>query len=108
MILISAGNKPAVYTVENGVFKISSMYGRSVPFSDIVGVELKDTLPAHLTRTNGNFVWTAAPQPYDAIISRQRRVYKTQLIRAEILIKNKESPPVKAGLRFFSVIPDGR
>lgn len=47
------GNKAPVYSVGNGVFSISSMYGQSVNLSDIRSVQLKTTVPSNLRRVNG-------------------------------------------------------
>lgn len=52
-ILFYTGNKPTVYTIKDGVFDISTKYGQAINLSDIKRIELKDTVPAKLRRTNG-------------------------------------------------------
>ncbi len=39
-VLIYYGAKPAEYTLENGAFKISGIYGMTVPLNEITGLEL--------------------------------------------------------------------
>lgn len=53
-VLVYFTAKPAEYTLENGVFKISGMYGQKVPVNEITGLELKETIPEIITRTNGS------------------------------------------------------
>ena len=61
-VLISAGvgvllyhsSMPAGYAFEDGVLKISGMYGQEVPVNEITGLELKDSIPEVLMKTNGS------------------------------------------------------
>jgi len=46
--------RPSRITVEEEVVKISGMYGREIPVSDIVSVELLDEMPPIRQRTNGS------------------------------------------------------
>ena len=52
-VLLVSGSKPPVYSVGNGTFTISSDYGQKIKFSDIKSVQLKNTLPAGLSKVNG-------------------------------------------------------
>jgi len=52
-VLFFTGNKPTVYTIKGGIFDISTQYGQTISISDIQSIELKDTVPAKLRRTNG-------------------------------------------------------
>lgn len=52
-ITMISGNKKPVYSIEGGVFKISSMYGQSVSLADIQNVQLKSDPPVNLKRVNG-------------------------------------------------------
>jgi hypothetical protein len=52
-VLFFTGNKPTVYTIKGGIFDISTQYGQAISISDIQSIELKDTVPAKLRRTNG-------------------------------------------------------
>ncbi|MDP4153466.1 MAG: hypothetical protein Q8865_08545 [Bacillota bacterium] len=47
-------NRPAVFTVSNDTLKISSSYGETIQLSDIKSLELKDSLPQKLSKTNGS------------------------------------------------------
>lgn len=53
-ILLHFSSIPAEYTMQNGILKISGMYGQEVPISKISSLELKNTLPEVITRTNGS------------------------------------------------------
>lgn len=53
VVLTTTGNKAPVYSIDNGTFKISSMYGQEISLSDVSSVQLKTNLPANLSRTNG-------------------------------------------------------
>lgn len=52
-ILTRSGNKEPVYSIDNGVLQISSMYGQKINLSDIQSVQLKYDPPANLKRVNG-------------------------------------------------------
>ena len=52
-IITLTGNRKPVYSIDNGVFRISSMYGQEISLSDISSVQLKDGLPSNLSRVNG-------------------------------------------------------
>lgn len=57
-VLLNFSSKPAEYTLENGIFNISGMYGQEVAINKINSLELKDTMPEVLTRTNGSALGT--------------------------------------------------
>lgn len=57
-ILMFSGSKPAQYTIQNGVLNISGMYGEKVNINNISSLELKDTVPEIITRTNGSAIGT--------------------------------------------------
>jgi hypothetical protein len=46
-------NMPTVYSVKNGAFEISTMFGETINLSDINSVQLKSELPAISERING-------------------------------------------------------
>lgn len=52
-VLIYFSNKPAEYTLQNGILKISGMYGQEVFIYEISGLELIETIPKILFKTNG-------------------------------------------------------
>jgi hypothetical protein len=54
-VMILSGSKAPVYSLspDKSTFKIESMYGLTIDTSDIQSLELKDTLPGNLKRTNG-------------------------------------------------------
>lgn len=52
-VLFYKGSQPTVYSIENGNFVISTEYGQTIKLSNIKGIEVKDGLPANLSRTNG-------------------------------------------------------
>lgn len=47
-----SGGSP-VYNINNGELKISTIFGETVPLSDVQSVELKDSLPGSIIKTNG-------------------------------------------------------
>lgn len=51
--MMLTGSQPTQYTLSNGALTISAMYGETVSLSDIKSVELKDTMPGNLIKTNG-------------------------------------------------------
>lgn len=57
-ILLYFSNLPAEYTLQNGILKISGMYGQELPVYDIGRLELKEELPEILARTNGSELGT--------------------------------------------------
>ena len=57
-VLLHFSSKPAEYTVVNGVFKISGMYGQEIPVDDITSLQIKDSIPEVLTKTNGSALKT--------------------------------------------------
>ena len=52
--LFSAGNKPSAIEVGDESIRIDGMYGRDIPLSDIVAVELLEQMPPIAMRTNGS------------------------------------------------------
>ena len=54
--ILALSFRPTRITVGEESIKISGMYGREIPFSDILSVDLLDTLP-RMTRTNGSDTW---------------------------------------------------
>lgn len=57
-VLLSFSNKPAEYALENGILNISGMYGQEVAINKINSLELKDTMPEVLAKTNGSALGT--------------------------------------------------
>lgn len=55
-VLLYHSAKPAEYTLENGVFKISGMYGQKISMNEISALDLKDTIPDIWGRTNGSTI----------------------------------------------------
>jgi hypothetical protein len=53
-ILLYSGNRPAEYSVGNGVLSITDMYGQKVSLEDIKSVEIRDTVPEILLKTFGS------------------------------------------------------
>ncbi len=56
VLILSA--KPATYTIENSVLNISGMYGQKIQLDDIKSIELRETLPEIIMRTNGSALGT--------------------------------------------------
>ena len=52
-VLLTGSKKPPVYTVSGTSLGISAQFGETVALSDITGVQLRDTMPDNLKRTNG-------------------------------------------------------
>jgi hypothetical protein len=57
-VLMYFSAKPTEYVLQNGILKISGMYGGEIPVDEINSMELKDTLPQILLRTNGSALGT--------------------------------------------------
>jgi len=57
-LLLSSSSKPAEYAFENGVLNISGLYGQKIAVSEITALEIKDTIPEVLLRTNGSALGT--------------------------------------------------
>ncbi len=53
-ILIYQSNKPAEFTVANGVLEIHGLYGESIDVDDIKEIALKDTMPDVRRKSNGS------------------------------------------------------
>jgi hypothetical protein len=53
-ILLYSSSRPTAYSVESGILKISGMYGQEVSIYKISELELKDTMPEVLLKTNGS------------------------------------------------------
>lgn len=51
--MLFTGSRQNSYTINNGVLNISGMYGETINISDMVNVELKDSLPGNLNKSNG-------------------------------------------------------
>ena len=54
LILVSA--KPAVITAEEDRISINGFYGKEIPYSDIISVEILDEMPAMQMRVNGSSI----------------------------------------------------
>lgn len=50
---ITSGSKPVNFTVDKGVLSISGNYGKDIDLSGVKNIELKDSMPVHLYKTNG-------------------------------------------------------
>ena len=57
-ILLHFSSQPAEYTFENGILKISGMYGQQVTVYEITELEIKDSIPEVLMKTNGSGLGT--------------------------------------------------
>jgi hypothetical protein len=55
IVLVAYGERDPVYTIsqENNTFTIESMYGTVIDLSSINSIELHESLPGGLSRTNG-------------------------------------------------------
>ena len=53
-ILLYFSNKPTEYTLQNGFLNISGMYGQDIPLYEINSLEMKETMPKVLLKTNGS------------------------------------------------------
>jgi hypothetical protein len=53
MNMLLSGSQPTQYSLSNGALTISTMYGETVNLSDVKSVELKDTVPGNLIKTDG-------------------------------------------------------
>lgn len=53
-VLIYFTSLPAQYTLNNGILKISGMYGQEIPVNEISKLEIKDSLPEVLYKSNGS------------------------------------------------------
>lgn len=56
--LIYYSSKPAEFALNDGVLKISGMYGREIPVKEINSINIKDELPEILAKTNGSALGT--------------------------------------------------
>lgn len=45
--------QPTVYTVKNDALKIDTMFGETIPLSDIQSMSIKNAMPDNLEKTNG-------------------------------------------------------
>lgn len=79
---IYLSTKSADYEIQNSVLKIPGMYGQDIPLSEISSVELNDTLPEILLRTNGS-----------ALGSRLKGNFKLKDIGAVKLFVDTSTPP---------------
>jgi len=57
-VLLHFSSKPAEYTLGNGILNISGMYGQEIPINEICNLEIRDTIPEVLTKTNGSGLGT--------------------------------------------------
>lgn len=80
--LLYFSNIPAEYTLQNGILNISGMYGQEIPIYDISSLELKETLPAALLRTNGS-----------ALGNMYKGYFKLKDISKAMLFLNVSKPP---------------
>lgn len=53
-VLLYFSSRPVEYNLQNGILSIKGAYGQEVPVSEISSLELKQTLPEILLRTNGS------------------------------------------------------
>jgi membrane protein implicated in regulation of membrane protease activity len=77
-----SGSKTAGYSIDNGMLKISGIYGQEIPIYEISGLELKQTIPEVLQRTNGS-----------AVDSMLKGNFKLKDIGAAKLFVDAEKPP---------------
>ena len=56
LVLILVSAKPAVITTKEDCISINGFYGKEIPCSDIVSVEILDEMPAMQMRVNGSSV----------------------------------------------------
>ncbi len=58
IVLLNASSKPAGYTLESEVLKISGMYGKEIPLEKISKLQLKSTMPEITYKSNGSGLGT--------------------------------------------------
>lgn len=54
--LMVYSNQPTAYSIKNGTFEISTMFGETINLSDINSVQLKSELPSVSERVNGSAI----------------------------------------------------
>jgi hypothetical protein len=57
-ILLGMSSKPAEFALTEGVFHISGLYGQDIAVGDIGELQITDTMPEVLARTNGSELGT--------------------------------------------------
>lgn len=57
-VLLHYSSEPASIALESGVLKISGMYGQEINVSGISNLELKDSVPEILYKSNGSALYT--------------------------------------------------
>lgn len=57
-ILLLKSSQTAQYTINNGILNISGMYGQEVQINSVSKIELKDTMPEIIFKTNGSALGT--------------------------------------------------
>ncbi|KLU59792.1 hypothetical protein CEB3_c39260 [Peptococcaceae bacterium CEB3] len=60
--------KPPVYSINNGIFSISTEFGQKIYLSDIKSVQLKNELPANLSKVDGLGIGTILKGKYSSDI----------------------------------------
>ncbi|SDN85546.1 DUF3784 domain-containing protein [Acetanaerobacterium elongatum] len=53
-ILLYQAGQPPVFTITDDALTISCSFGETIPLSDIKGLQMKDSLPQDLQKTNGS------------------------------------------------------
>lgn len=81
-VMMSQSSKPAGYTLENGMLTISGMYGQEIDLRKVSSLDMKDTIPEVLLRTNGS-----------ALGSMLKGNFKLEYLgQAKLFIDRSESP----------------
>lgn len=60
--------KPPVYSINNGILTIATEFGQKIYLSDIKSMQLKNDLPANLSKVNGSGIGTILKGKYSSSI----------------------------------------
>lgn len=74
-IMLSSVNKPSTFEVKDGDFIIGGAFGVTVPVSGISGLNLTDTPPNIVTKTNGSGLGTVYKGEFTLDGNRKARLY---------------------------------
>lgn len=81
-VMMVQSGKTAEYTLDNGILTISGMYGQEIDLSKVSSLDMKDTIPEVLARTNGS-----------ALGSMLKGNFKLEYLgQAKLFIDQSESP----------------
>lgn len=91
--LLYYSSKPAEYSVENGVFSISGLYGQKIQTREISDIQLKESLPEILMKTNGS-----------ALGDKYKGHFKLKDVGKATVFLDRSQPPfiyIKAGSKVY-------